>query len=113
MALPKTSATIANGTSDSDAIPLGNFNLVGIEVPTITNAGLTIRASDDGGTTYRGVWTSAGELTYATGTGNKHVVVNPNDLIGCSFIKLRSGTDATPVNQGADRVFTLIFREKR
>lgn len=113
MSTPTTSVTIANGTSDSPVILLGNNILVGIDLPTITSAAITLRVSSDGGTTYHGLYNTSGEVSWAASTGARYLAVNPNDVLGADYIKIRSGTDASAVTQGADRVLTLHFREKR
>lgn len=108
-----TSVIIGNGTSDSAAIPLGNLSLVGISVPTITSAAITLRVSSDGGTTYQGAFNTTGEILEAASTGNYYLALNPIDTFGMDMVKIRSGNNAGGTTQGADRTFTLHFRSKQ
>ncbi len=102
--------TIANGASLSDAAAPGNGKVVGIQLPTFTSASLTFQGSFDGvtfanlrnadGTTETSVGATVGDLT----------ILAPAALEACAFIKVRSGTAAAPVNQGAARTIQLIVK---
>ena len=106
-------ASIANGESQSGAIPIGGRTYVAITVsPQWTAAALTFLASNEEGGTFLPVYKEDGtELTIASA----NVVVSRNIGLGAlmqylspfKFIKLRSGTAATPVNQAAARPFLI------
>ena len=106
-------ASIANGESQSGAIPIGGRTYVAITVsPQWTAAALTFLASNEEGGTFLPVYKEDGtELTIASA----NVVVSRNIGLGAlmqylspfKFIKLRSGTAATPVNQDAARPFLI------
>lgn len=106
-------ASIANGESQSTAIPLGGRTYVAITVsPQWTAAALTFLASNEEAGTFLPVYKEDGtELTIAS----DNVVVSRNIGLGAlmqylspfKFIKLRSGTAATPVNQAAARPFLI------
>jgi hypothetical protein len=106
--------TITNGTSLSAAVDLGGLTLVGVLLPaTWTAAGISFQAGEPTGTTFGKLVNSAGtEVTAAGLTGGEYVTLDPNAMYGYRHVKVRSGTNGTPVNQGADRVVRLIARGK-
>ena len=102
-------ATIAAGASLSGAIDLGDNTLILISMPAAwTTATLSIQSSIDG-VTYQETKISDALLSY-----NPLVACNqsiePTDLLGCRWIKIRSGTAAVPVNQAAERLIRLVAR---
>lgn len=103
-------ATIANGGSLSGAINLGYQRLVALVMPAAwTAAGITFQASPDG-VTYTDVYDATG-AEYSVTVGASHTVIIPvADLIGMRFLKIRSGTSGTPVNQGAARAITVVMQ---
>ena len=117
MARHKSTAqvTIANGTSLSSAVGLGEKTLIGIIVSAAwTAADLTFQASEDAGVTWLNVFDQAGvELKIATAgvVAGQRVSIDPTPFIGIDMLKIRSGTNAAPVNQGAARTLTLISRK--
>lgn len=103
------SLTIANGTSLSPSLSLGALRMVGIVLPSSwTTANLTFQMSPDGGTTWVEVQDGAGNAVSVTAAANIFAQVNPQTWMGINQIKIRSGTSGVPVNQGADRVLTII-----
>jgi len=103
-------ATIANGASLSDAINLRGEVLVGIEMPAAwTAANLTFQASMDNAT-YLNVYSAAGAELVVTAAASQFIWVDPSNFAGCRWIKVRSGTSGTPVNQGAERLVGLVSR---
>lgn len=92
--------TIANGQSLSGAISLGGGLLAAVAMPSgWTAAALSFQASDDGDT-YRDVHNDDGaEYTVIT-AASRHVAIDPSKFSGAQWIKVRSGTAGTPVNQG-------------
>jgi hypothetical protein len=102
------SVTILSGASDSDAIAITPGTGLLLQIPTWDSASLTLRASLDG-TTYQGLFQINGEISVAVTTGAKAVLLRPDVLGGVIFLKLRSGTNATPVNQTADRLIPYAF----
>jgi hypothetical protein len=107
------SATIANGTSLSAAIPLDGQLLAGVGVPLSsgwTDANLTFQASVDGGSTYYDLWKDGAEYTVTVPTGRTNATffaVPPADFAAFTHIKVRSGTAGTAVAQGADRALQI------
>nr|BDD45293.1 hypothetical protein 15 [bacterium] len=108
--LDKATVTISSGSSLSDKIDLGGANLVGIEMPAgWTAANLTVQTSSDG-TNFFDLYDVLGNEKEITVDANRAINLEPSEYINSRFIKLRSGTSGTPVNQAADRQITLIMR---
>lgn len=102
-------AAIANGNSQSDVINVAPLVPVGIILPAAwTAASLTFLVSVDG-TTFYPLQDMSGEVS-VTVTAGQYVALDPAIFIGIISMKLRSGTAAVPVNQGADRAFTLVSK---
>jgi len=105
--------TILNGaTGLSGAIDLEGYQLAAIIMPdTWVSAAITYLASDTLAGTYKPVYNNGIEVS---GTVAQATVASVADnalaLAPLRFIKLRSGTAGTPVNQTADRVLTLILK---
>jgi hypothetical protein len=110
--------TIASGASLSGAAHIGfalsgggsRGTLVGIQMPSAwTAASLTFQASNDG-TTFTNLYDAAGNEVSVTTDASRWIALDPADFAGITHLKVRSGTSGTAVNQGADRVLTLIVR---
>lgn len=110
--------TIASGASLSDAEHLGfalaggasRAALVGIVMPDAwTAASLTFQASNDG-VTFTNLYTASGTEVTVTADVSRWIALDPSDFAGIAWLKVRSGTAGTAVNQGGDRVLTLIAR---
>lgn len=112
MAQRTRTLTIANGASQSDALELNTEKIIAIQLPdTWTAAALTFLASNDG-TTYGPVYDDSGtEATIASANVVAlrcvGVDVLAGVLAGFRYLKLRSGTAASPVNQGAARTILV------
>lgn len=110
--------TIANGASLSGNITsslwpqegLGNLIVYAIDMPAAwTAANITLQiASADG--TFRDVYDSSGNEITITAAASRRIVVPPNTYISGGAMRLRSGTAAAPVNQGADRTILVYAR---
>lgn len=107
-------ATIASGASVSGTVDLRNTSLLGIVTPAAwTTAGWVIEVSHDGTT-----WSATpirDELdtqvcTWASLTASSYLALPFSAMAPWAYARIRSGTSGTPVNQDADRVFTLITR---
>jgi hypothetical protein len=107
--LERLTATIANGESLSGAVDLGGRKLVGIVMPASwTAASLTFQASPDG-VTYYNVYDGATERAVVVGA-SYYSMLNIGDWVGCRWIKVRSGTAGSAVNQAAERALTLVIQ---
>ena len=112
MALPDSretkTATIALGESLSAAVDLTGLVLVGLQMPAAwTAAGITLQASADG-TTYGDFKDYAGNEYTLVVTVNDHLHLDFIELMGVRYVKVRSGTSASAVNQLAARAVTLV-----
>lgn len=112
--LRQLTATIANGASLSDVVELpdvAGFYVMGIQMPAAwTAASLTFQGSADGGA-YGDVYDVDGtEVTVTTAAG-RYITLDPATLAGLTFLKVRSGTAAAAVAQGAERKITLLLRK--
>lgn len=106
-------ATIASGASVSATVDLSNAVLTGIIMPAAwTAADLTVEVSHDGtawiGLAYDATATQCNNITTpAVDTAHAFDV---RAMAPYQYIRLRSGTTASPVNQGADRDVLVISR---
>ena len=98
---------IASGSSQSDAVKLDFETPLTVFMPAAWDAAaLTFLASLDG-VTYGPLKYEGAEINYPAAAGDV-VTLDPLKFARLPFIKLRSGTAATPVNQTADRTLTLM-----
>lgn len=103
--------TIANGASLSDVVTIDPRTVVvGIEMPGAwTAAQLTFQVSTDG-VTFKNLFNNAGsELTTTGAAVNLVLHLDWTQFVGIRYLRVRSGTSGTPVNQLADRVLNLIL----
>ena len=108
--LDSVEVAIANGTALSAAINLGGRVLVGMLMSSAwTAAGVTFQASIDG-VTFADLFTIDGDELLATVAASQFIVLNPANFSGIAFLKVRSGTTGTPVNQAAARTLVLAIR---
>lgn len=107
------SATIANAGSLSPAVAVHGA-LVGIIMPAAwTAANLTFQAGMTSGGPFYDVYDDGTEraILSANIVTGRMVALNLGLWLPVNYIKLRSGTSAVPVPQGADRVFTLVYAQ--
>lgn len=104
-----TGATISNGTALSTAIDLDITRPFAFVLPAAwTAANLTFQVSLDG-TTWCNLFDDAGtEVTVVALVSQYVVIANPAKWLGVRFLKIRSGTSGAAVNQGADRIVTVV-----
>lgn len=108
--LVTASLTISNGTALSPAVDLTQYSLVGLVMPSgWTAANLTFQGSADN-SNFFDLYDSGAEVNLGSAAASRYILLNPTTFAGLRFLKVRSGTSASPVNQGADRVVTLVLR---
>lgn len=108
--LDTLSATIASGASLSGGQSLGGLRLSGILMPdSWDTANLTFQVSLDG-TTYKNLYDKNGAEYTVTAAAGRYVQLDLVDFSAIPFIKIRSGTSGTSVNQMADRSLVLALR---
>lgn len=102
-------ATIANNASLSGAVDMGTNRLFAIVMPSSwTTANLTFQVSADGAN-YYDLYDDAGtEVTFTAAASRVIQNTNPGRWLGFRFLKIRSGTTGTAVNQGGARTITII-----
>lgn len=105
-------AVIGAGGSLSEAVDLGGLRLAGIEMPAgWTSAGLSFQAAASGSAALADLYSEAGaEVTVAAAAG-RFIRLEGVVFAGLRWLKLRSGTAATPVNQAAERTLKLVLVE--
>ena len=109
-------AKITSGGSQSSVIDLRDYVISCIVLPAAWDAAaLTFLASATAGGTFAPVYDDAGtEVSIASANVVAgRVIVNKailEQLAGLRFVKIRSGVSATPVNQTADRSFTVMLK---
>jgi hypothetical protein len=110
MAITILNATISKGTALSNAIQISGSPVVRLIMPTPWDyaGGISFQCSPDG-VTFRDLFdTAAGELVMKVEPGVEVWIGSPRFAITNTYLKIRSGTRANPVNQTADRVFQII-----
>jgi hypothetical protein len=101
-------ASAADGLSE--IIDLGAARASALQMPiTWTTASLTVQASADG-VTFGDVFKAGSELTLDADAGR--VLLLGTDLVGLQFLRFRSGTSLTPIQQEADRTLKLICHSR-
>lgn len=102
-------ATIANAASLSGDIDMGTGRLAQIIIPAAwTAADITLQASFDNVTWSNLYDKEAVEYEIKVAAG-RAVLVPLADMLSVRYIRIRSGTSATPVPQGASRTITLVM----
>lgn len=110
--LTKT-AIILNAASLSGEVDIEGFKIVAIEIPAAwTAANLTFQAASAPGGTFKNVFDDAGVEVTVTAAADRIIGLDDKlpELAALRHLKVRSGTSAVPVNQGADRTLTLIMK---
>ena len=113
-------ATIASGTSLSPAVYIGAGEIVSIDMPAGWDAAsLTFQKSTDG-VNFEDVHDDAGNEVTAQVTASVSITIGEGtaagkakreDFLGAPFLKIRSGTSAAPVNQGAERQLKVTVQK--
>lgn len=108
-----TTATIADTESLSGAINISGrgASIVGLVMPdTWDAAALTFQGSYDGTTFFDLFTTSGDEVTISSPAADAWYLIAPGDFAGVPYLKIRSGTSATPVAQTGDRAIVVLSR---
>jgi hypothetical protein len=105
-------AVIANGTSLSGALRLakGRRQLVAIQLPgTWTAASVTFAVSHDDAT-YVPLYFGDTEYALTAAAASRGFSLDPAAFAGWPYVKIRSGTAGSPVNQAAERTVKALTR---
>ncbi len=102
---------ILQGASITAAIDLGGQRLAAIQTPAAwTAANFTFQVGVGDGAdsaVYANMFDSGGNEYTVTAAASETIMLPYADFIGIRYIKIRSGTNGTPVNQAADRLLLL------
>lgn len=102
--------TIANGASISGAADLSGTSFVGYVMPSSwTAADITLQGSVDGNNFFN-LYDQFGNEVRHVSAASRFIALNPAELACVRHLKLRSGTSSSAVNQGAERIITLVTR---
>lgn len=105
-----TTVTIANGQSLSGAVDLSSYTLVGLVMPAAwTAAAITFQGSVDN-VNFFDVCDQNAEINVGAAAANKYILLSPATFVGLRYLKIQSGTNAVPVNQGQQTTITLVLR---
>lgn len=97
-------------TGQSEVLSIGGATLSAVEMPAAwTAANLSFLASMDG-TNFRPVYGSTGNEVLFTVGAARIVTFDPAFWLGLQYLKLRSGTNAAPVAQGASRTLRIALQ---
>lgn len=109
--LSSFTSIIYSGTAVTGSIDTKDQPILAIRIPASwTTANLTFQGSQDG-TNFFDVYNLYGEeFTVVVGGASRYVVMGPQEFQWARYIKIRSGTTGTPVNQAADRSLLVITR---
>lgn len=102
--------TIGNGASLSGAADLANDTLLGVLIDTTWTAAVVTFAVSADGTNFFPLYDRNGEVTFSTVAASVFLQCDPGVFAGWRYVKVRSGTNGTPVNQGGARTLTLVTR---
>lgn len=98
--------TIPNAGTDSDGLLVGPFVPVALIMPAaFTGTTVSFLVSDLLAGTYLPVHAGGGTLVSKTVAASRHVVLDPNELLGVRFLKLKSGSA-----EAAQRVVKVLAR---
>ncbi len=101
---------IADGAALSAATSLAGRILTGIYIPASwTTAGITFQACATIDGTYVDVYNTSGSELNLNAASSVYLAVDPTNFYGVSFIKVRSGTTGTPVNQSGAITIQLML----
>jgi hypothetical protein len=107
--LTQTSLVISNGTSITAALDCLGVMPVGIFLPAAwTAAVMTFQVSPDNSNWYN-LYDKVGEVSYPA-AASEWLALDPAQFAGVRYLKCRSGTSGTPVNQLAERSLGVVLR---
>lgn len=111
-----TLAASGKSASLSDKVDLQTIGptsgIIAIQMPTAwTAAAITFQGSPSLQDPFQDIYDQGGTEISITVDASRYVVLDQDTrskLMGLRFIKLRSGTTGTPVNQAAERTIELV-----
>lgn len=113
MSFPITTneVTIANNASLSGATYIGYGRLVGIIIGSDWDAAdITLQGSIDG-TNFTNLYEPSSDTEYTIQAGASRFIALPVPIQSVPWVKLRSGTSGSPVNQSPATTLTLVVEK--
>jgi hypothetical protein len=105
----QTPLSIPNGVALSSVLDCLGVMPVGIFLPSAwTTAQVSFQVSPDNSNWYN-LYDKIGEVLYPA-AASEYLALDPTQFAGARYLRVRSGTNGTPVNQAADRSLTVILR---
>jgi len=102
--------TILAGQSLSDALDCSTGDIVRITMPTGWDAAcVTFQASSDN-VGYNDLYDAQGQELRMVAKATVGILLTSAQLLGIKWLKVRSGTGASPVPQSAQRTFAVTVR---
>ena len=111
LAISRQSLSILSGQSLSSTYNTGDAPIIAIQIPSVwTAANLTFQTSWDG-VSWADVYNMFGdEFQVVVGGPSRTIVMAPTEFQWHRYVRIRSGTSALPVTQGADRTLFVFTR---
>lgn len=107
MTINSLDVVIPSGTALTPSIPLTGDTISAIGIPSAwTAAAITFQGSRDG-ITWQNITSEGVEVSHSVAPDDV-CVLSLYKFFPFNFIKVRSGTKATPVNQAANRTLNII-----
>lgn len=102
-------ATIAAGASLSAAVNIQGKVIVGIQIPASWSAAnLSFQAAYDGAT-FVEVYDGAGNaISVVVAAASTFILIDPSLWAGVKWLKVRSGTSGSPVNQTVNPIQLIV-----
>ncbi|CAB4166176.1 hypothetical protein UFOVP843_14 [uncultured Caudovirales phage] len=102
--------TIAASASLGSGVNINGLDVTGILMPSgWDTAAITLQYSPDG-TTWSNVYDQFGTEVTIQAAASRYIALPPSLLAGVGWLKLRSGTSGSAVNQTAARTVTWVVR---
>jgi hypothetical protein len=104
----KFTASIASSGSLSASIALQTRRPLALQMPSaFTGTSLTYQCSYDN-ETFADLYDDAGTEVTTTVAASRYIALEPATFAGCEFLKVRSGTAASPTAEGAARSIQVL-----
>ena len=106
-----STATIANGGSLSGAVDLDGLRPARLVMPSAwTAAAISFDVSADG-VTYGPLYDQYGTevtISSANAVASRQIILDPTLFMSVRYLKVRSGTNGSTTNQGAERSIVIV-----
>lgn len=107
---PKTGRmVISAGQSESSVLELVSETIVGIYMPSAWDAADLVFQSSADGVTFSDMYEYGAAIT-AQAAADQYVPLDFTKFVGAAYVKVKSESAGSAVNQTAQRVLTPVFR---